>query len=208
MSDFLSEEVFSVPTLSKVAIGRLAEAFLAELSPATLNCPSELDLLKLVEYDLPERGIHVTPAERNELGNRLGATDAAVDPEDPSAIQILLLRELWDDLLVGGRRARRARATVAHELGHAILHVPLIRRWSASPARDLLLSRVERRAIKPCDDPEWQAWMMAGCLLAPHKTLNMIIGTSMEDACDLYNVSPAMMKAHLRRLGMLSGSEE
>lgn len=53
----------------------------------------------------------------------------------------------------------RDRMTIAHEIGHAILHT------------DTLISARDFGAIKPYEDPEWQAKAFAGHLLIPYSAV-------------------------------------
>lgn len=148
---FLDERVFTMPAVSMRALEMLGEEILSRLAPETLREPTPLDVLDLVDRGLQEVGIHVYPASAEEIGPREGATD----PSGTGDVVILIHEDTWDDLLTGGRRAYRARATVIHEVSHAIVHVPVVRRRMRSPNRDLLLSRVRRGEIRSYTDPEW-----------------------------------------------------
>jgi hypothetical protein len=121
VSDFV-EDCVRVPPMGTAAIDAIAEAFLAELAPETLEAPRPLDLVRLVEERLEKHGIVVYPATVAELQDREGATR----PSDP--VEILLAEHHWRALFQGGMRETFARSTLGHELGHAVLHVPSIRR--------------------------------------------------------------------------------
>jgi hypothetical protein len=202
-SPFGDEPVFSMPPVSKAILITLAEAFLDELAPEMLEAPCQLDLVRLIETDLQTSGIHVQPASVEELGDNLAVTD----PSGMTDINILLREDLWDELYQGGRRANRARATVAHELGHAILHVPIIRRRRSSPHSRHLLARVASGSVPTYMSSEWQAWMLGGCILAPLRTLKTVQHLDPWTLAQTYGMSPAMMKAHLKRLRMLWAEE-
>jgi hypothetical protein len=196
MSDLLTEFVFVVPPVSMAAIEVVGEELLKQFQPSALQRPEPVDILQWVDQFLPKYGIHVSPASVEELGDLAGATD----PTGEDEIDILIAEEVWEGLLHGGRRANFARATIAHEIGHAVLHVPVIRRRLSSPQRRAMLARTERGRIKAFTDPEWQAWALAGCILMPRRTIEMIAAISASAMASIYQVSEAMAHSHLKRL--------
>lgn len=200
MSNFSTEEVFAMPGVSMAAIEQIGDQLLGVLYPEALEAPMQVDVLHVVENVLPKHGIHVTPVDPAELKDCEAATDPVGEPGDE--IEILVAEPVWEGLLAGGRSANRARVTIMHEVGHAVLHVPVVRRRTASPFRDLLLKRVQRGAIKPYRDPEWQAFALAGCVLAPRRTLEplVLLGHPVSALADTFGVSEKMLNSHLRRL--------
>lgn len=198
MTDFV-ENVPRMPPLAMSVIEHIGEQTLAELCPAALEKPIALDVLELAERVLPRYGINVTPASAVELGDRVGATLSQGQRE----IEILIDSNLWEELKVGGRIANRARATVLHEVGHAILHVPVIRRRMKSPVGQALNRRIDRNELLPYEDPEWQAWALAGCIAAPRKTIEMSAARTLDGVARVYGLSPSMVSSHLRRLKLL-----
>lgn len=100
---------------------------------------------------------------------------------------------------------RYYRTTVAHEVGHALMHVsdyqfcrdmaPL-----ANNGKEVMLFRKEE--IKPWHDPEWQAWYFAGALLMPEKAVKCLIsnGCNIYDLANHFNVNPAFVKVRLDKL--------
>jgi len=200
MSDFLEEEVPPVNPLSVAAIEELGRCFLEQLSPETLKAPRPLDVLRLADGQLPEFGVHVYPASRAELGNRDGATDPRGDGE----VVVLIAEGVWEQLELTPPKSFYARTTVCHEIGHAILHVPLLRR------RLLLtnvLARTQRSRLRAYEDPEWQAWAFAGAILMPSITLRMLQTGGARVTSELlstrYEVSTQMAANHMRRLKWL-----
>lgn len=198
MSTFLNdEEVPPMPPLSMRAIEGIAEGLLAEIEPSALLQPTRLDLARWADQTLMEYGICVTPASARELGDRLAATD----PTDRyGTTDILMERFHFDELMAGGRASNRARGTLVHELGHVVLHVPEVRERIRSPNR-LLLSRLVRRdQLPPFRDPEWQAWALGGCIVAPRATIEMTGSRDVRMLAHIFGVSTAFMENHLRRL--------
>ncbi|NKB82822.1 MAG: ImmA/IrrE family metallo-endopeptidase [Nitrospirales bacterium] len=197
MSSFLDEEVPPVNPLSTAVIEELGRCVLQQLAPDMLMKPQPLNVLDLVDSRLPEFGIHVCPATREELGNRDGATD----PNGNVEITILVSEDVWDGLESEAPKSHYAKTTVCHELGHALIHVPILRR------RLLLnnvLARTQRSNLRPYEDPEWQAWTFAGSILLPRTTLDMLEKRYGRISVDLvsttYEISPDMASNHLRRL--------
>jgi IrrE N-terminal-like domain len=201
MSSFLDEEVPPVDPLGVPAISELGRCFLEHLAPEVLLSPQRLDVLDLVDTRLPKFGIHVCPASREEIGNRDGATD----PHGSGEVTILVSEEVWDQLELSGPRSYYARSTVCHELGHAVIHVPVLRR------RLLLtnvLARTRRSNLRAYNDPEWQAWAFSGAILMPTVTLLMLHTQSGGLTTDLvshtFEVSKQMASNHLKRLKLVS----
>lgn len=199
MTSLLDEEVPPVNPLSGAAIEELGRCFLDQMAPETLNEPVPLNVLTLVDDRLPEFGINVYPASREELGNRDGATDPA-----GSEITILVSEDVWGALEQPTPTSHYARTTICHEIGHAVLHVPVLRRRLQLQG---VLARTQRAALRPFEDPEWQAWMFAGAILMPSVTLRMLQHEHAKLSADLvgsiYEVSSPMAHSHLRRLKWL-----
>ncbi len=203
MSSFGKEQVLIMPPMSTAAIERKSIELLQKISPETLSSPKPLDILHLAEYVLPQIGIHVGPGSNAELVGCEAFTDP--DGKDGNDINILLREDSWNQLLAGGRDANRVRATIAHEIGHAILHVPVIRGSLSTLLKGqtpFALTRSARENIPAYKDPEWQAWTMAGCLLAPRRTILMMADLPVEWMADVYEISPSMMESHLKKLKM------
>ena len=66
--------------------------------------------------------------------------------------------------------------TIAHEIGHAILHDDI---------EEIALARNDEE-IKPFENPEWQANTFAGELIAPSDS---VIGLKIEEIANIYNCS-------------------
>lgn len=197
MSDFLEEEVPPVNPLSFKAIEMLANSFLSQFAPDNLIQAMPLDVLNLIDVKLPEYGIHVSPATREELGYRAGATD----PKGDSEINILVTEEIWDALEQTAPMNYFAKTTVCHEIGHALLHVPVIRRHMLVEG---VLARVQRKSLKAYEDPEWQAWAFAGCIMMPSVTVNKMLTLepllNVATLSQKYELSEKMVMAQLKKM--------
>ena len=95
----------------------------------------------------------------------------------------------------------------AHELAHAILHVPRIRRIRALRLERILLSRMRRAELKPYLDPEWQAFALGGCILAPREAISLLPGTALAELARVFGTSESLMWMHLKRLRLLPKEE-
>lgn len=199
MTSFLDEQVFDMPPLSMERIERLGELLSQTLAPKTLINPIALDVIALIDNVLPQYDIFVYPAHHEELGSR----EAATDPDGQSEVIILVEEEAWNNLYRGGAKANRPQATIIHEISHAILHVPVIRKRLNSEQKDLLLARVKRSDLPPYRDPEWQAWALAGCLLMPRRTIEMLEDKSLFNIAEVYAVSPDFARSHSKRLRLI-----
>ncbi len=201
MSSFLTAEVPAVSPLGVAAIVELGRCFLAPLAPEALSVPKPLDVLTLVDTRLPKFGIHICPASRQEIGDRDGATDL----DGTGEITILISEEVWEELELDAPRSHYARSTVCHELGHAIIHVPALRRRLQLTN---VLARTQRAKLRAYEDPEWQAWMFCGAILIPSVTLQALQSENAKLTPELvsqtYEVSSSMARQHLKRLKLLA----
>jgi IrrE N-terminal-like domain len=202
MGSFLDEEVPPVNPLGMAAVVELGRCFLEQLAPEVLAAPHRLDVLDLVDTRLPKFGIHVCPASREELGDRDGATD----PHGSGEVTILVSEEVWDQLGQPAPQSHYARSTVCHEIGHAVIHVPVLRRRLLITD---VLARTQRAKLPAYQDPEWQAWAFSGAILMPSSTLRMLQsgqgGLSLELVSRTYEVSTGMASSHLKRLKLPCG---
>ena len=105
-----------------------------------------IDIVRLLEYKIHLLGIEFEIVPESELGMRHG--------ESILGQNIIRIREDVYNRACEGHG--RDRLTMAHELGHIILH----------QKEDIVLTRSEG-TIPPYMDPEWQANAFAGELLAP-----------------------------------------
>lgn len=103
----------------------------------------------------------------------------------PEKNQIILREDVYERALAGNGRDR---FTVAHEIGHFIMHKP----GSIALARS-----TSQQEIPKFKDPEWQANTFAGELLAP---LHVIRGFSVEEVSMHCKVSKTVAAIQLRSL--------
>jgi hypothetical protein len=77
---------------------------------------------------------------------------------------------------------------------------------SANP--NLLNRRVRRDAIKAFLDPEWQAWALAGAIVAPRRTITLVGNLDPCVLAEVYGMSVDFMRSHLKRLKLLQGGRQ
>jgi|GEM_PF-1268928 len=201
MTQLFAEDVIEVPPMSLRDV-ELRSAEVRQLLVSLTRCGGPaLPWDELVDRHLPRAGLLFYPASSAELEDR----EAATDPSGSGSILILMQAKLYESLTDPGPGGNRARATAAHELGHAVLHVPYIRRQRGE-SRPLV--RVTRSQLAPFRDPEWQAWAFAGCLLMPRASIHASRGMTLAEAARAHGVSASFAQAHCARLRMPLGLTE
>lgn len=196
MSDWSKEKVLRMPPLSTSAIAGLAEAVLSQIAPLCLAQASPLPVVEIVEDILPEYGIHTYAVDDETLSEE----EALTDPFGPDGETIIRVREsVYAELLQGGRIAYRPRVTVTHEVGHAVMHVPVIRRRVQHAPLARLLQRHTSADVKPYESSEWQAYTFSGFLLMPVTTLRQFGTIDVAIVSETYQVSERMVRPHLKR---------
>lgn len=143
----MSSVCFKVPPRSRESIERVATSLRDALRIRQAMFP----LLPVVESILPAvmPDFSFEVKEHHEMGDAHGLTF----PER---------QEIWlrEDVYEGVRRSKgRDRFTLAHELGHLLLHdQPGLARTPSAP-----------RSLRAFEDSEWQANNFAGFLLVPRE---------------------------------------
>jgi hypothetical protein len=192
MSDIAHDACLMMPGLSIACLEALGDGVLGIFAPSALLSPEPIDLLQWIDRMLPRFGVHVSPAGESELGDYAALTLTSGEFE----CEILVREWIWNDL-ANEARPNFARATVMHEIAHAILHVPMLRGAAA-------LEHAEPGAVvPPFRDPEWQAWTLAGCILMPRRTLAKLTPRNPTSVAERYMVSAQFAAAHLKRLKMI-----
>ncbi|MBB6469611.1 hypothetical protein HNQ96_005501 [Aminobacter lissarensis] len=158
------------------------------------------DLDKISSF-LDEVPVNLEGALR-ALGLRV-VTDANLDPDVSGHIRKVEPGR-YEIASAGGEPVSRQRFTVAHELGHYILHRNLIGDGinDSTKYRTMRGSRLYNSRID--DVHERQANSFAANILMPEHTLRRDIGWygTVEDAARAYNVSRSAMRWRLKNLGL------
>ena len=196
------DEVVAVKPYSTRALNDLGERTLRKWLPSVLCGPQALDYERLVDCILPRHRLNVVPAEAGELVDAHGCV--AIEKEPPgSVITILLEEQLYDALFEQNSNTNLARSTLLHEVSHGILHVDQYRAILLANEHSTtgpVLKRERRKDLKPYEDPEWQAWTLAGVLAAPTSTMQMLGEPSPADIADVYGGSESFARKHLSRM--------
>lgn len=202
MSDFFGETVIAMPPLSLKCLELLGETVVGTFQPEALYTPQPIRVPEWIDRLLPRFGIHVMPASYEELGDHVAVTY----PSGESESEILVSPWIYDNL-ADEERPHFARSTVIHELAHAILHVPLLRGRITTSPPDSAMARVDRRQLSESNDPEWQAWAMAGAILMPRRMIETLPDRSPRSIADTFFVSEKFAAVRLERLALLNAGE-
>lgn len=131
---------------SKENIKGLANAFRVDYAKVDLH--QKIDLLKLIEVTLPD--ITNLEFEFFVLDNEeMGEVEAAMSPD---TMKMYIREDIYDKL---HQDDARSRFTIAHEIGHFVLH------------DGVALTRSSKENHEVFRDSEWQADFFAAELLAP-----------------------------------------
>jgi Zn-dependent peptidase ImmA (M78 family) len=101
------------------------------------------------------------------------------------------------------------RSTMAHEVGHALMHVEDYRIQKAIlksiHRKDHQLRVYREKEVKIYMNPEWQAWRFAGSLLMPEPTFRMVHGQGYSDydLSKIFGVNPAFIRSRRKALKIM-----
>ena len=188
----------SFPGCSRRELNELALNIIKHYQPGILNGmePFNLDGFIEVVEDFMKIDFDFT----SELPAGIDGCTSTIDNK------VLIRAELVDD----PSNERYARSTIAHEMGHVILHMPLLRELSkditfGQKKEEQGLNLYSRKVLKPYKDPEWQAWEFAGALLMPEPAIQAMInkGMSPSQMAGIFNVNTVFMKLRMRNLKMI-----
>lgn len=120
-----------------------------------------IDILRVLEFVLEDIGVTLEIVPEAEMKNKHGETFIGKN--------VIRIRE--DVYSRAYEGYGRDRLTIAHEIGHLLLH----------KVENISLARADNAKVPPYKDPEWQANAFGGELLAPYeaikdKSLNEIVG--------------------------------
>ena len=179
-------------------IDRIAQNLLRNFQPAAIEEPQVVDVEAIFEFGLPRLGIEpdYQPLEKRGIQ---GYTDS-------ENMICAVSSELADDPTA----APYFRSTMAHEIGHAILHVLEHRRLrqkmiSEQAKSDGILHRLPDNKIPTYRNPEWQAHRFAGGLLMPEAAVKKALAIYRDPAAlsTVFKVTPAFVRSRLKGLNLL-----
>jgi len=197
----LNTKVPVVPPMGRVTIERKTTAFLGANFSKAITEASPVDIEYLFELLLPKyiKGLRTGYFDLSFLGpGVMGYTSA----NKKVCLVDKLLFDLATRLDAKKSDIRRFRATVSHEVSHAICHYPYLNFFESFNvnAGSIGLMRIEKRKDIPAyKDPEWQAWEMAGSLLMPKTRViqDINLGRDKYEIADIYNVNPAFAQQRI-----------
>lgn len=186
---------FVVPGMSRAQIENEANALLKRLQPDAYSGDTLVDVETVYDvYIVTEHGIKTGYRDLSKYAsNILGFTNAKdkVSFVDKSLIDS-------DDPVI----RRRCRATIGHEIGHCLYHVPILQDYISFSLRDNPngFCRKEKSLIKAYEDPEWQAWEFAGAFLMPKTLIMECIQDSLSrnDIAEKFDVNPSFVDVRLK----------
>lgn len=178
----MSGYCFQVPPLSTEKITARADFLRKTLAVETDRFP----LIEVVEYWFPAlwEAFSLQVREKSEMGSAHGLTF-------PETAEIWLREDVYEGFLADQPRDR---FTVAHEVGHLLLH------------NGVGLARSMRKPseLKAYENSEWQANTFAGALLIPTATAQCLRNElELADACNVSVDAARVRLASLRQRGML-----
>lgn len=179
-------------------IDRIAMKIIQDFQPEMLSIAGQFDIEQFFEFDLKDLTGIATHYERLPPGIH-GVTDSE---RMTSSVELALL----DD----PANMAFARSTIAHECGHAIIHVPEFRRRKAvlrsiQDKADVSLKMYRKDQVETFRNPEWQAHRFAGALLVPERTL-VVLWEQCRDIFELarlYGVTSAFMRSRLKAVKLI-----
>lgn len=191
----MSHKVVKVKGRSGIEIDNMALHIIRVLQPEILTRLQPFDIERFFECDMPQ--IFDVTTEYRELNPGIhGYTDSD-------------LREcVISKFLVEDQTQEHFRnATIAHECGHCILHLPEVTDRKAElkfihDADHVRLRLYRQDEIPTYQNPEWQAWRFAGALLMPTQTFSEAIrrGYSDREISRIFHVNPAFVSSRAKAL--------
>lgn len=161
----MSEERYRANPVSRMDIRNYAKALRKGLH---LEAAEYVDIVRLMEYVFPEAfkryNFSFEVLTKEELGRNHGLTD-------PRSGKIFIREDVYEGACRGNGRDR---LTIAHELGHFLLHDGIT----------LGLARVGvDESIPTYCDPEWQASAFAGEFLMDHDIIKSMSPEEVANRC-------------------------
>lgn len=134
--------------------------------------------------------------------SRLGGTIEHLDPFDsdiPESICVEALRN-FKIFISSLTSSQRDRFTVAHELGHYLLHFPMLTK--SDPSARMKATRWVDDSNKELIRTEWEAnWFAAGFLMPKDEFKGKLTGSDIASVSEYFGVSEAAAKVRAKSFG-------
>jgi len=180
---------------SNAKIETLALNLIRCYQPAVLSHGEQFDIERFFDVYLEELTGVETDYQRLEVGI-YGYTDS---DEMVCVISQDLAEDPWSKYFY--------RSTMAHETGHALMHVSDYRQKKAIIRSIHKKDHGNLRTYRESDivlyrNPEWQAWRFAGALLMPAPAFEEAVrsGVTERDLSQRFGVNPKFVKTRLKSL--------
>uniref|UniRef100_E6VH73 IrrE N-terminal-like domain-containing protein n=1 Tax=Rhodopseudomonas palustris (strain DX-1) TaxID=652103 RepID=E6VH73_RHOPX len=172
----MSDIIFEAPPRSGENIEDLADAVREAFG---LSDETYFPVVAFVEKGLQHlvSGILFDVVEADTMGARLGAVN-------PLTGAFMIREDVYDAAVADNPRHR---FTVAHEAGHALMHVGTLNRMPASDGK-----------VPAYRDPEWQANRFAAALLMPRQLVKKC--RSVEEIMQRFGVSREAAELRIKTL--------
>ena len=181
---------------SKADIESLALSIIQAYQPGVLNKGERFEIERFFDCEL--EALTRVSTDYQKLSDEIyGYTDS----EDMVCV---ISSALADD----HRKEKFYRSTMAHEVGHAVMHVRDYRRMKA------FLRSVNKKNHQLCvyreeeiilyQNPEWQAWRFAGAILMPDPAFKSAVrrGSNVNDLSKRFGVNPKFVQSRLKALDL------
>lgn len=183
------------PGMSGAQIELIAVRVLRNKQPRVLEGAEPFDIQRMVDVDLEnDTGIDVDYTHLPE-----GVYGITSTSDDTMYINSSLSDDPYNE--------RFLRSTLAHEVGHCIIHVPIVRQQRAvrvfrQVKDDMGICLYRKDNIPVFRNPEWQAWHFAEALLMPRPAVGILLkeGASVSDMANHFEVNGAFAKYRLRAM--------
>lgn len=186
------------PGMSRKEIEKSASDIVRAFHPAVLEGKAPFNIDRFIE--IVENELKIDFDFTSDLPPGVHGCTSTIDNK------VLILSELSDD----PNNLRYLRSTVAHETGHVLFHLPMLKRlctdktFTQKKAESKNFSLYSQKPVKAYEDPEWQAWEFAGSLLMPKIALVTLKekGASVGEMADTFMVNQVFVRKRLRDLKM------
>lgn len=191
----MSRKIIAANPRKSVEIENRAKKIISLVQPEALQKPTPFNVEKFFELYMEDL-VGVRPDYHALPYGIHGYTDLETNVS-------VISSALIDD----PKQERFVRSTMAHEAGHATIHIPEFR-FKKTVSRFIHDSSHSKFKLYRQEDipvymnPEWQAWRFAGALLMPAETVKSAIieGMDRRDMADAFNVNPAFVDYRVKAL--------
>jgi len=192
----LSRRLVPANPRSRNDIESLALSIIRSLQPSVLKGNEQFDIERFFDCYLEEL-TGVSTDYRTLEDGIYGFTDT----DDMICV---ISRELAEDPF----QKKFYRSTLAHECGHAMMHVKDYRAKKAV-LRSIHRKNHQLRVYREKDiitykNPEWQAWRFASAILIPESAFKAMVneGCDIYDLSDSFGVNPAFVRTRLKAFNL------